>query len=142
MRTLLSRTRHRTTCFHKRHLQRSVCEFTRKRSTIRPHSARKRSCANAIRDFAQTFACIRERELPVERTRRAQFFTLDPGDKTKERVKELVEEKLNESVLQGRLKEQLKEVVRARVDAFLTKGDPIQRIVDHYHEIETIGTPF
>ena len=71
-----------------------------------------------------------------------QFFTLDPGDKTKERVKELVEEKLNESVLEGRLKEQLREVVRSRVDAFLTKGDPIQRIVDHYHEIETIGTPF
>ena len=67
-----------------------------------------------------------------------QFFTNDPGDKTKERVKELVEEKLNESVLEGRLKEQLKEVVRSRVDAFLTKGDPIERIVNHYHEIETI----
>ena len=60
-----------------------------------------------------------------------QFFTLDPGDKTKERVRELVEEKLNESVLEGRLKEQLKEVVRSRVDAFLTKGDPIERILDH-----------
>ena len=64
-----------------------------------------------------------------------QFFTNDPGTKTLERIKEIVEDKLAQSVLTGKLKEELYDVVRSRLDAFLTKGCPIQRLVNHQHVI-------
>ena len=71
-----------------------------------------------------------------------QFFTNDPGTKTLENIKEIVEEKLAQSVLKGKLKKELEDVVRARIDTFLTKGCPIERLVNHEHVIKTTGAPF
>ena len=72
----------------------------------------------------------------------SQFFTLDPGDKTEDQIRSLIEQKLHESVCKGQLRKELVDVVRNRANTFLTKGCPIQKLVNHYHKIETQGEPF
>ena len=60
---------------------------------------------------------------------------MEPEERSAEKVREMMGEKLDASVLPEPLWAELKEVVMGYAQAFLTKGDPIQPLVDYYHTI-------
>ena len=64
------------------------------------------------------------------------------SNNTPEVISKLIEERISQIELAEPLKQKLADVMRDKKDAFLTKGAPLQRLVDHEHCIDTEGPPF
>ena len=71
-----------------------------------------------------------------------QFFTPDMSNQTPDTIQKLIEEKIAQIELSEANKTQLAQVIRDQKQLFLTKGAPLQRLVDHEHCIDTEGPPF
>ena len=72
----------------------------------------------------------------------SQFFTPDMSNHTADTIQKLIEDKIAQIELQAKDKQQLAQVIRDQRQLFLTKGAPLQRLVDHEHCIDTEGPPF
>ena len=72
----------------------------------------------------------------------SQIFTPDMSNHTADTIQKLFEDKIAQIELQEKDKQQLAQVIRDQRQLFLTRGAPLQRLVDHEHCIDTEGPPF